>query len=64
MAKSHRGAGIREEVRQGRGSCPLCKRTGIKVMYEKETNDKKVMLCKQCDAALKNGHKLDALKAL
>lgn len=64
MAKSHRGAGIREEVRQGRGDCPLCKRTGIKVMYEKEANDKKVMLCKQCAAALKNGNKTDALKAL
>jgi hypothetical protein len=64
MAKSHRGAGIRDQVRQGRGDCPLCKRTGIKVMYEREVNDKKFMLCKQCEAALKNGHRTDQLKAL
>ncbi|MDA3831911.1 MAG: hypothetical protein PF495_00785 [Spirochaetales bacterium] len=64
MAKAHRGAGIREEVRQGRGACPICKRTGIKLFYEREANEKKVTVCKQCDAALKNGHKQDVLQAL
>jgi hypothetical protein len=33
-------------------------------MYEREVNDKKFMLCKQCEAALKNGHKEDQFKAL
>lgn len=64
MAKSHRGAGILDQPNRGRGDCPLCKRTGIKVMYEREAGEKKVMVCKQCNAALKNGHMQDALKAL
>lgn len=64
MAKAHRGAGIRDQVSNGRGSCPLCKRTGIKVMYEREANNKKVVVCKQCEAALKNGHMTEALNAL
>ncbi len=64
MAKAHRGAGILDQVGRGRGTCPICKRTGIKLFYEREANEKKVMVCKQCDAALKNGHLQDALKAL
>ena len=55
MAKSHRGSGIRDQVKQGRGDCPLCKRTGIKVHYERELNGKKTKVCKQCDAAVKKG---------
>ncbi|MCF7934358.1 MAG: hypothetical protein K9M84_10010 [Spirochaetia bacterium] len=64
MAKAHRGAGILDLENRGRGTCPLCKRTGIKVMYEREANEKKVMVCKQCEAALKHGKMQDALKAL
>ncbi len=64
MAKAHRGAGILDQPNKGRGTCPLCKRTGIKLMFERETNGKKVMVCKQCEAALKKGKMLDALKAL
>ncbi len=55
MAKSHRGSGIRDQVKQGRGTCPACKRTGVKLLYEKEINEKKVFICKQCSAALKRG---------
>ena len=36
MAKNHRGTGIRTLPAHGRGTCPLCKSTGIKVVYEKE----------------------------
>ena len=36
MAKNHRGTGIRELAAHGRGTCPICKSTGIKVLYEKE----------------------------
>ena len=36
MSKSHRGRGIREVPNRGRGTCPVCKRTGIKAMYEQD----------------------------
>jgi ribosomal protein L37AE/L43A len=64
MAKAHRGAGVRELVKSGRGTCPLCRRTGIKVLYEREAQDKKIVICKQCEAAVKKGHMSEALKAL
>lgn len=53
MAKAHRGAGIRDRVNNGRGQCPVCKRTGIKVLYENEVDGNKVNVCKQCNASLK-----------
>jgi hypothetical protein len=65
MSKTHRGAGLREEINRGRGSCPLCKRTGIKVVYEHEVGEgKKIHICKQCHAAVRNGKKQDELAAL
>lgn len=64
MSKSHRGRGIRETVNRGRGKCPLCKRTGIKVLYEHEAGGKKITICKQCRAALKHDKMQDALAAL
>lgn len=35
----------------------MCKKTGIKVVYEVPAGDKKVMICKQCKAALASGKK-------
>ncbi|MCK5157384.1 MAG: hypothetical protein KAQ69_13230 [Spirochaetales bacterium] len=64
MAKAHRGAGILDLVKKGRGACPVCKRTGIKLMYEREANEKKIVICKQCEAALKNGKMTEVLKTL
>ena len=64
MSKAHRGFGIRDLVKNGRGTCPLCKRTGIKVVYEKEINGKKYMICKQCRAALARGNREEAVAAL
>ncbi|MFO7849477.1 MAG: hypothetical protein R6V67_05925 [Spirochaetia bacterium] len=55
MSKSHRGSGIREITSKGRGKCPVCKRDGIKLLYEHEVNEKKIMVCKQCHARIKNG---------
>ena len=57
MAKPHRGKGIRELVSHGRGECPVCKRTSVKILYEQEAGDKKVKICKTCKAALKHGKK-------
>ena len=53
MSKAHRGAGIRYEIENaGRGKCPVCDRTGIKVVYESTVNGEKVKVCKQCRAKL------------
>ena len=52
MAKNHRGTGIRTLPAHGTG--PLCKSTGIKVVYEKEVDGQTLNICKFCVAALKN----------
>lgn len=54
MSKNHRGFGIRELERNGRGACPICKRTGIKVLYEVKQDDQTIKVCKECNARLKN----------
>lgn len=54
MSKNHRGAGIRSLVKHGRGECPVCHRTGVKVLYEVEVDGKKVKVCKVCNAMFKN----------
>ncbi len=54
MAKAHRGAGIRDQKAHGRGDCPVCKRTAIKVMYENQVEGNKTLVCKQCNASIKN----------
>jgi len=57
MAKPHRGKGIRELFAHGRGECPVCKRKGVKILYEQDAGDKKVKICKTCKAAIKHGKK-------
>ncbi|MDR2739765.1 MAG: hypothetical protein LBB68_08055 [Treponema sp.] len=61
MSKAHRGKGIRELVSRGRGSCPVCSRENIKVLYEQEVGEgetkTKIRICKICKAALKHGKK-------
>lgn len=54
MAKAHRGTGIRELPYHGRGTCPICKKTGIKILYEHEMDGAKVKICKFCNGHLKN----------
>lgn len=55
MSKAHRGKGIRELPAHGRGTCPVCKREAVKILYEQEVNGEKVKICKVCKAALKHG---------
>jgi len=55
MSKAHRGKGIRELTAHGRGVCPRCKATGVKILYEQEIEGNKVNICKICKAAIKNG---------
>jgi hypothetical protein len=57
MGKSHRGKGIRELFARGRGTCPLCNATGIKLLYEHDADGKKVKVCKPCNSAIKHGKK-------
>ncbi len=64
MSKAHRGSGIRELVNSGRGRCPLCKRTGIKAVYEQEFDGKKTSICKQCKSAVAKGKMKEAVAAL
>ena len=64
MSKAHRGAGVRELTKSGRGPCPVCKRTGIKVLYEQTINEKKLSVCKQCRAAISHGKMQEEIAAL
>ncbi|MDR1948518.1 MAG: hypothetical protein LBQ38_03930 [Spirochaetaceae bacterium] len=58
MSKAHRGKGIRENVSRGRGECPVCKRTNVKILYDQDAGEgKKVKICKVCKAAVKHGKK-------
>ena len=57
MAKPHRGKGILDLYARGRGTCPSCGASGIKLLYELESEGDKVMVCKPCRAAIKRGKK-------
>jgi len=57
MSKPHRGRSIRELFARGRGECPVCKRKNVKILYEKDSGDKKIKICKTCRAAVKHGKK-------
>ncbi len=63
MSKAHRGTGIRQEPKHGRGTCPRCGKENIKVLYEKEIDGNTVKVCKFCNAALKNVAKKEARSA-
>jgi len=54
MSKAHRGKGLRETLARGRGSCPVCKREGVKVVYEQEVEGVKAKICKTCKATIAN----------
>ena len=64
MSKAHRGSGIVEIANHGRGECPVCKRTGVKVLYEQEINGTKYSICKPCKAAIAHGKKQEATATL
>ncbi len=57
MAKTHRGKGLKTLIKQGRDTCPICKRTGVKVVYEITENEKTIKVCKTCKATLANKNK-------
>ncbi|MFA5447013.1 MAG: hypothetical protein WC233_01910 [Sphaerochaeta sp.] len=53
MSKAHRGSGIRDQYNRGRGECPSCKRTGVKILYEVTLDGEKAKVCKPCNARIK-----------
>lgn len=55
MSKAHRGKGLLDRISRGRGTCPGCKRTGIKIVHEVSVEDKKRLVCKECNKAFKRG---------
>jgi hypothetical protein len=57
MSKAHRGKGILDQAAHGRGVCPICKKEGVKVLYELESGETKMKVCKTCKAAIKHGKK-------
>ena len=54
MSKVHRGKGIKSLVNRGRGECPICHTTGIKLLYENEIEGEKKSVCKVCNAKVKH----------
>ncbi|MEN6445642.1 MAG: hypothetical protein ABFC98_06300 [Candidatus Cloacimonas sp.] len=48
MAKNTRGKGIKNIPNHGRGECPVCHRTGIKLLYEVKVGEKTYKVCKTC----------------
>ena len=63
MSKNHRGSGIRSLPAHGKGTCAICGKTDIKVLWEKEINGQTVKICKYCNAKLKNEARVEARKA-
>ena len=55
MAKPHRGKSILDQPSHGRGTCPVCKRNSVKILFEQDAGGKKVKICKICKAAIKHG---------
>ncbi|MDD4010942.1 MAG: hypothetical protein PHI83_02250 [Sphaerochaetaceae bacterium] len=54
MSKAHRGTGIRKEKNHARGTCPVCSREAVKLLYEAQVDGVAKKVCKQCSAKIKN----------
>ena len=39
----------------GRGTCPVCRRTGVKVIFDPEGDKGNVHVCKRCNTAIGRG---------
>jgi hypothetical protein len=64
MGKTHRGKGLKDQVSQGRGVCPICKRTGVKVVFEAQVKDKTIKVCKTCKASIAHGKMVKEVEAV
>ena len=50
MPKPKRGK-LAKAVKNWRCTCPICKRTGVKILWEKTEGEQKLRVCKQCGTA-------------
>ena len=64
MGKTHRGKGLKEQVRNGRNVCPVCKRTAVKVVFEVQVKEKTIKVCKTCKASIAHGKMQKEVEAL
>ena len=53
MAKPKRGK-TNLTVKNWRGTCPKCNKTGKKLLWDMKENDKSMKVCKICDAVARN----------
>ncbi len=59
MSKAHRGTTLKQEQpKSGRGTDPISKRSGVKLLYEVEIDGQKMMVSKQTKAKLQNAKRL------
>ncbi len=49
MAKTHRGKVMQEVPGRGRGKCPICERTGVKLVFEITKDEQTLKVCKRCN---------------
>jgi len=49
LAKSNRGKSLKKLPSRGRGTCPLCGKTRIKLLYTYVGEDGQKKVCKQCN---------------
>ena len=57
MSKAHRGKGILDKPKRGRGACPVSKQTGVKLLYQVDLNGTQTMVSKVGKAMLANAKK-------
>ena len=50
MPKPKRGK-LARTIKEWRGTCPACNRTGVKLLWEKTEGDKPIKVCKQCGSS-------------
>lgn len=52
MSKPHRGRALWKMTSRGRGTCPVCSATRIKLLYTKNRSDgSQLVVCKRCSKA-------------
>jgi transcription elongation factor Elf1 len=47
MAKANRGRNL-VGVQKKRGKCPICNRSGVKLLHTRKEGEKTINVCKQC----------------
>lgn len=63
--KAHRGKTLHKEPSRGRGTCPVCKATRIKVLYDLVIeDDKTIKVCKRCQHKKPSEIDMESIKQL